>query len=462
MKLTLREIAFACSGKLIKEEPHTKILGISIDSRTLDKGDFFIPIKGERFDGHNYISNAYQSGAVGTITQNPEHLREFDKNIILVEDTLKALNDIACYYRKKFDIPFIAVTGSTGKTTTKDMIADVLSIKYKVLKNIGSYNNKIGLPLTIFQLDDSYEICVVEMGMSGFEEIAHLSEIVEPEVAILTNIGLSHIEKLGSIENITKAKSEILEGLKEGGTAFINADDPNLLKLKGKFSNIKFKTFGMNNGDIKADNINSYGHRYITFNAKFNDSVYEFELKIPGLHNVYNALVAIMIGFEFGLTSDEIKMGLSNFKSPKMRLEIVNGIKDCIVINDAYNASPDSMKAAIDVLRAITVQKKGRAIAVLGDMLEMGEWGADAHKKIGNYAAQKGIEILITVGKLAKYINYGAKEFGINEDRMFAFNSNIDAVNKLNEIFKSNDIILVKGSRGMKMEEIVYSLTSGR
>ncbi|HHU69887.1 MAG TPA: UDP-N-acetylmuramoyl-tripeptide--D-alanyl-D-alanine ligase [Thermoanaerobacterales bacterium] len=462
MELTLREIAYACSGKLAKEEPGTKISGISTDSRTLVEGEFFIPIKGEHFDGHDYISTAYKKGAVGAITQNPEHLNKFNKNIILVEDTLEALNKIAYYYRKKFNIPFVAVTGSTGKTTTKDMITDVLSQKYKVLKNIGSYNNKIGLPLTIFKLDDSYQLGVVEMGMSGFGEIAHLAKIVEPEIAIITNIGLSHIEKLGSVENITKAKSEILECLKEGGTAFINADDSNLVKLKEKFSKTKFKTFGINNGDIKAFNIKTCNHRLITFNTKFNDAIYEFEIRIPGLHNVYNALAAISVGLEFNLTPNQIKTGLKKFKSPKMRLEIVNGIKDCIIINDTYNASPDSMKAAIDVLHEIKAQKKGRAIAVLGDMLEMGDWGADAHKELGIYAAQKGIDVLITVGELAKHIATAAEEYGINTGCIFAFNSNFDAVNKIDEICKNNDVILVKGSRGMKMEEIVHSLTNGR
>ena len=462
MKLTLNEITSSCSGRLINEEYEGAIKGISIDSRTIAEGEFFVPIKGEKYDGHDYIVNAYENGAVGTLTHNPEYLDKSYRNVIMVEDTLKAFNDIAFYYRRKFNIPFVAITGSTGKTTTKDMVANVLSQKYNVLKNTGSYNNNIGLPLTIFRLKDEHEIAVVEVGMNNLREIAYLSKIVEPHIGVITNIGLSHIERLGSVENIIKAKSELLEGLDKEGVVFINEDDSNLLKIKENYPRIKFKTFGINHGNIRANKINTISHNRVAFEVEYNNITNDFHLNIPGLHNVYNALAAISLGLEFNLTTDEIKTGLSKFTTSEMRLEIIDGINGITIINDSYNACPDSMRAAIDVLHEFKIRKKGRTIAVLGDMLEMGKWGIPSHRELGKYLGDKKIDGLITVGNKAKHIAISGKESGIDEKMIFIFNSNKEAINKLKDICNENDIILIKGSRGMKMEEIAHSLINGR
>lgn len=463
MNLTVDEVVKACRGKFIKGNPQESILGISIDSRNIMPGELFIPLKGERFDGHDFITEACKRGAAGSLTSNLESVKGCEGSIILVEDTLSALQDIAHFYRKKFPIPFIAVTGSTGKTTTKDLISKVLSQRFNVLKTTGNLNNQIGLPLTLLKLNSQHQIGVVEMGMSGFGEIARLTKIVNPRIAVLTNIGLSHIEKLGSVENIAKAKSEIFEGLEQNGKAFLNADDIHLLEMRRKFPHIEFKTYGIKNGDIRAVNIVSSGQKGITFDIVSDERTeYGFILKIPGVHNVYNALAAVSVGFEFGLNPDEIQAALRDFKMSKMRLEITEE-KDSnlIIINDAYNASPDSMKAALNLLQEISSQRGRRAVAVLGNMLEMGTWGPPAHREIGRFVAEKGIDYLITVGDVAEYIAAGAKEGGMPGDMVFSFKTNMEAIKKLEEIKKEYDIILVKGSRGMKMEEIVHYLSCG-
>ncbi|HHV29583.1 UDP-N-acetylmuramoyl-tripeptide--D-alanyl-D-alanine ligase [Acetivibrio mesophilus] len=453
--LKCEEIIRAVGGTLISGEINTDFNNISTDSRNIKEGDLFVPLVGERFDGHNYIAHSLEQGALGSLTQR-EMESANDKVLIKVSDTLKALRDLATYYRQKYKIPFVGITGSVGKTSTKEMVSAVLSKGFNVLKTQGNFNNEIGVPLTVFNLDRSHEAAVVEMGMSGFGEISRLTSIVKPDIAIITNIGVSHIEKLGSKNNILKAKMEIFEGLNEKGLAILNGDDKLLYGLNNL---LKFRTvfYGMEEElDYRAYNLESLGERGSTFDIELQGKEYKVRIPVPGIHNVYNALAGIAAGIELGISPEKIIEGIEEFSPGKMRLNILNhkGLK---IINDAYNASPQSMEAAINVLKDISCE--GRTFAVLGDMLELGEISHSAHEEVGRYAVSKGIDYIVAVGEYRKNIAHGAIEAGAGEERVFDFKDNADAARFLKEYLKSGDVLLVKGSRGMRMEEIVNILT---
>lgn len=455
LRLTLDEILKATGGKILCKENNDIITGISTDSRKIQKGDLFIPLIGENFDGHDYIKSALEQGASAALSQRD--IGYFPgKTIIGVDNTLKALQNLAGYYRSKYSIPFIGITGSVGKTSTKEMVASALGVKYNVLKNEGNLNNEIGVPLTIFRLNESHEAAVVEMGMSGFGEIRALTEIVRPKVGIITNIGISHIEKLGSRQNILKAKLELLEGLQPGGLVILNGDDVLLSGVRGLLTE-RTVTYGLEEGtDYQAFNINSYGEKGVDFDVTVDGKNYTIHVPAPGIHNVYNALAAIAAGNELGVPVEEIAVGISRFNPGKMRLNIikVNGMS---VINDAYNSSPQSVKAALEVLREMEADRR---IAVLGDMLELGEWSEKAHTDTGREAAKADIDYIITVGNSAMDIAKGAVEAGFSSKNTAAFMDNKSAAEHLKKLVRPRDAILVKGSRGMKMEEIVNSLTN--
>ena len=336
------------------------------------------------------------------------------------------------------------------------MVACALSVKYNVLKNEGNLNNEIGLPLTIFRLDSSHEAAVLEMGMSAFGEISVLTAIVKPKAGIITNIGISHIEKLGSRQNILRAKLEILEGLEPGGLLILNEDDAMLSGLKGLLPQ-RIVSYGIEEGaDYLAFNIKSRGENGIDFDITVEGVDYTIHVPALGVHNVYNALAAVAAGHELGVPMEEIAAGISKFSPGKMRLNIIkaNGLK---VINDAYNSSPQSVRAALDVLEELEADRK---IVVLGDMLELGEWSTQEHLETGRLAADKKLDYIVTVGINAANIARGAVEAGFASDRVAAFQNNGEALAYLLKILHQGDAILVKGSRGMAMEEIVHSLTA--
>lgn len=455
LRLNMDEILKATEGNLVEKGECNTVSGISTDTRKIQPGDLFIPLIGENFNGHDYIERAFEQGAAAAMTQR-DTIHFPGKTLILVKDTLKALQDLAAYYRSRFPIPFVGITGSVGKTSTKEMVACALGTKYNVLKNEGNLNNEIGVPLTIFKLDSCHEVAVVEMGMSGFGEISVLTSIVKPRVGIITNIGISHIEKLGSRQNILKAKLELLEGLQPGGLLILSGDDVMLSGVKGLLTQ-RTVSYGIEEGvDYLAYNIQSRGENGIDFDVTVEAVDYTIHIPTPGVHNVYNALAAVAAGHELGVPIKEVARGISQFSPGKMRLNIIkaNGLK---VINDAYNSSPQSVKAALDVLEEM---EAGRKIAVLGDMLELGEWSTQAHLETGRHAADKKLDYIVTVGPSAFNIARGAAETGFNSERIAAFQSNSEALDYLLKILQQGDAILVKGSRGMKMEEIVHSLTA--
>lgn len=456
-KISCKEVLEAVKGTLISGDINTEFNSVSTDSRKISGGELFIPIVGERFDGHEFVESSLRDGALGAFTQNSQAPVE-GKVVIKVEDTLKALRELATWYRSNFKIPFVGITGSVGKTSTKDMVANVLSQSLNVLKTQGNFNNEIGLPLTIFNLDSSHEAGVLEMGMSGLGEISRLTSIVKPDIAIITNIGLSHIEKLGSRQNILKAKLEILEGLNERGLAILNGDDELLSGTKGL---LKFRTLYYGIGeeaDLQAYNVMSAGEQGTHFNVTIDGKEYHVQVPVPGIHNVYNALAAIAAGTELKIPMNLIIKGISEFSPGKMRLNIINH-KEMKIIDDVYNASPNSMEAAMSVLKE--VGGNNRTIAILGDMLEMGDWAEEAHINVGKYAAAKNIDIILTVGENGMNIARGASEAGLSSERVYSFGNNQEINDFLQGYVKAGDVILIKGSRGMKMEQIVEKLTSG-
>lgn len=444
------ELVEAVGGKLLWGKPGINFYGVTTDSRKVTKDNLFIPLIGEKFDGHDYIEQCFNAGATVCLTSK-QIPTVIGCSAILVDDTAKALRDLAAWYRRKFDIPVVGITGSVGKTSTKDMVSCVLSQQYKVLKTQGNFNNEIGLPLTVFNIDYSHEAAVIEMGMSGFGEISRLTAIARPHIAIITNIGVSHIEKLGSQEGILKAKLEILEELDKDGLVVLNGDDPLLSSLKGKLS---FRTvfYGMNVGsDYTALNYQPKGEQGTTFEISVNDCLYNVEIPVPGIHNVYNALAAIAAGIEMKIPMEIIINGIKQFSPGNMRQSIINhnGIK---IINDAYNASPQSMQAAINVLQEIS--SDSRSIAVLGDMFEMGDMSKDMHYSVGDFIKNKKINYLVTVGQDSRMISQAVADYGNSQTEIHHFENNKEALKYILGIVMPGDYILIKGSRGMKMEEI--------
>ena len=448
--LGIGEIVRATQGRLMNSGGDFTVCGVSIDSREINPGDMFIAILGESFDGHDFIDKAIDKGAALVMT----HMRLDGCSIpyILVKDTLKALQDVARYYRTKFQIPFVAITGSSGKTTTKDMIASVLSQKFKVLKTEGNFNNAIGLPLTLLKLQYSHEIAVLEMGMSSLGEIRLLSDIVRQDVGVISNVGITHIEKLGSRENILKAKLELFSYFDKNSIAVINGDNDMLCDFHSeRYMVIKYGLKESN--DMFAYAIEEKGERGINFSVDLEGIRSDFAVMLPGIHNVYNALSAIAVARLFGMEAEDIGQGLKSFKPSKMRMEIINLDSGVKLISDVYNANPESMKAAINVLK--TLKSNGRSICILGDMLELGVLSSDEHYKVGMYAATKGVDVLVAAGSFSGDITRGGLASGMNRNSVYAFSDIEEAAASLEGIIKPGDTVLIKGSRGMKMEYIV-------
>ena len=446
--LTIEEIVKATNGSLLEGDKSAVITNISTNSREIGEGELFIPLVGEKFDGHEFIQAAFELGAAAVLTQKDTELF-IDKTIIKVRDTKKALGDIARYYKAKHNVPTVAVTGSVGKTTTKDMLYSVVSQKYNTLKTLANYNNDIGLPWTIFRLEKEHEAAVLEMGMNHFGEIDYLASIGNPDVAVITNIGESHIENLGSREGIFKAKMEITNRFTKDNTLIVNGDDDYLSTVKGR-GDYKVVYYGIKNpqNDVYAKDIENNGLSGITFTAVANGREYKAEISVPGVHNVYNALAAICVGLEFDIPMEQILVGIKTFEPTAQRLA-VEDYKGITIINDCYNASPDSIRAALNVLKDT---KAERRIAVLGDVLEMGDFAAEAHYKLAPALKECGVDMLVTAGENMKNLARGAEEQGIKE--IHAFDKTLEVSNYIKETVKKGDAVLIKASHGMRFNEV--------
>lgn len=451
MKLNLEEIIGAVNGKLLNPQMNSQFLSvheITTDSRQQMEKGLFIPLKGERFDGHDFMSSIYDRGAIATLTMNNEVIDE-KLATILVEDTKKALLDLGCFYRKQFHIPVIGITGSVGKTSTKEMISAVLSGKWKVHKTEGNFNNEIGLPLTLFKLKHSHEAAVIEMGMNHFGEIHNLTCSALPDVAVITNVGTSHIENLGSREGILKAKLEILDGLHPDGLLILNGDNDLLSTLRDL--SVKPISYGLlPTNDYWAKEIRSEGD-YTLATVISPRQTYQIRIKALGEHMVYNTLAALAVAEHFELTEAEIMCGLSSYEPAKMRMHVTTFENGLTVIDDTYNASPDSMKAALKVLRDYDSQ--GRKVAILGDMFEMGDFAPALHQEVGDFAAEVAIDVLIAVGELAKHIYEGYKTKGIKE--AYYFETKEAFIESLMHLIQKDDCVLFKASRGMHFEALI-------
>ncbi len=449
--IKVKDIIEICKGKLICGDENIICENFSNDTRTIKENDVYVGIKGENFDGNSLYKQAFEKGASVCILQNNEVEAVEGKAIIIVEDTIKAIQEIAKYKRSFYDIPVVAVTGSVGKTSTKDIIASVMSKKYNVLKTEGNLNNHIGLPMTILKLKN-HTAMVVEMGMNNFGEIRVLTNIAKPTTAVITNIGTSHIGNLGSRENILKSKLEILEGMKENSTIVINNDNDLLHNWynenKQKYNIV---TCGTNNqSDVMAKDI-----KIMEDGTTFNYNNYKVKVPVPGEHFVTNSLIAIGVGITNSIDVDNIIKGIEDFKLTKKRMDVSKNKNGVTIINDSYNASYDSMKASIEVLSKMKGNKK---IAVLGNMFELGKYEKELHEKVGEEVAKNNIDILITVGDTAKYIASKAIDNGMDEKCVYKFDLKQDAIEKIKQIAKENDIVLVKASNGMKFDEIVEKI----
>lgn len=460
-QITLNELIRVIQGET-KSDPvigNKLIRGISIDSRSIRRGNIFVAIPGERFDGHQFLKEASEKGTSAAVVNrdkvdstDPEILKNV--MVILVQDTKKALGDLASWYRRKFDIPTVAVTGTNGKTTTKDMIGEVLSSKFKVLKSPKSYNNLIGVPLTLFQLNSNSEALVVELGMSSPGEIGILTRMSKPSIGVITNIGPAHLESMLSLERIVQAKFELPNNMSSPHTLILNADDPILAKrMRPKNQNQRVISFGIQReADFRADRIELKGEGYTSFRINKNLNI---NLMLLGIHNVYNALAAFAVGSLLKVEPQEIKQRLERYTPSELRMELVQ-IKDIRMINDSYNANPVSMVKALGTLK--DMKTSGRKIAVLGDMLELGEKAMDFHLEVGRNAATSGVDLLLTVGELARFIGKGAEEAGMDSRNIRHFENNQKVSFHLLENLKGGDLVLVKGSRRMKTEEVILSL----
>jgi len=453
IKRKLSELIKMVNGRINEEKyKSSEFEGVSIDTRTVKDGNLFIPIIGEKFNGHEFVDTAFENGAVATLWQEDQPNPPSGVALILVGDTLKALQTLAKAYRDELSsLKVVGITGSNGKTTTKDMVASVLATTYKVHKTEGNFNNHIGLPLTILRLEEETEIAVLEMGMSAKGEIELLSSIARPDAAIITNIGESHLQDLVSREGIAEAKLEIIAGLTKDGLLVYHGDEPLLTSRINE--RLKTKTFGTSKqcdyypSNIQQKNDGTY----------FSVSHVETSFYIPvlGKHNVNNALASIALARYFDVTDENIAKGLAILKITGMRTEVIAGKRDIQIINDAYNASPTSMRAAIELLQDL----KGDAqkIVVLGDMLELGENEESFHVEIGRILLPEKIDYVLTFGELGAFIAKGAKEH-FPEERVLAFHDKSKLIKQLDEIVSANDIVLVKASRGMRLEEVVTAL----
>jgi UDP-N-acetylmuramoyl-tripeptide--D-alanyl-D-alanine ligase len=459
--LTLQDIVQATAGQVRQRGTGCRFVGISTDSRTAQAGQIYLPLQGEKFDGHDFISGALQRG-VGALIAAAAWDRQThrslppDLSVVLVPDTLLALGDLAHFWRQKFSGPVVGITGSCGKTTTKEMIAHVLSRKFSVLKNELNLNNLIGMPQTLLGLTKEHEVAVVEFGMNRFGEIRRLSHIAQPDIAVLTNVHPAHLEGLGSIQGVARAKSEIIEGLKESGTVIYNFDD---LRLRNAVRSFQGHTlgFGFDPGaQLRATEscrCGLWGQKTALSHCGHS---WQVEIQLPGPHQIYNALAATAVGLTLGLAPEQISLALSQFQSLEKRSQLHCHDSGLVIYNDCYNANPGSMAMALQTLA--NLKNHGRTLAALGDMLELGSTTAQAHKDLGALAAKLGVDLIVVCGNFKNLVKEGALAAGMSANRIHAVPSHADGAEIVKAFCQPGDILLVKGSRGAQMEKLLSCL----
>lgn len=451
MRMTVGEIAAACGGKLLCGDPDTIITAVSTDSRKIEFGTLFVPIIGEKTDAHHFIGATFAAGAAAALTQEHDGMNDTHA-WIRVQNTEQALQRIAAVYRQRFHIPFVGITGSVGKTTTKEMVALALSGSLNVMKTEGNFNSQIGLPLTMFCISDRHQAAVVEMGMSNFGEMSRLAQIAAPDYAVMTNIGISHIEQLKTQQNILNEKLHITDCFHKNSILFLNGDDTLLAGLRGK-AGIKIVWFGTAPWcDFRAENIRTAASStHFTLIAP--GASFEVELPALGIHNVTNALAGLVVAKTLGVPLEKAIAKLACYRPLAMRQQI-HRVNEITVIDDSYNASPDAVRSSVDVLCSFHT---GKRVAVLADMLELGDFSRQAHFDVGVYAAGAGVDVVVTVGERAREIISGVRS--VRPDAVcYACEDNEEAAAKLKSILTGGDAVLIKGSRAMKTDQIVKAL----
>lgn len=448
----------AFEGQLLQGELTRPFRGVSINSRTVAKGELFVCIKGDRFDGHDFLADVIEKKVGGIILSDPEKLpskpirSEEGPFVINVQDTLKALQDLASFQRKRFPFQVVAVTGTNGKSTTKEMIASILETKFKTLKTQGNLNNHIGLPLTLLKREPSHEMGVLELGMSAAGEIKRLAEIAQPDIGVITNISEGHLVQLKSLEDIQSAKGELFDALTEKSTAIVNADDPLVLEL-ARSLRAKTVTFGIDQpADVRASEIENKDNSGFQFKVSLFDKTLSVRLPYLGYCNIYNALAALATGYSLGIKEDAMTRGLENYQRMSQRNEQIQH-KGIDLINDAYNANPRSMTEALKTLDNFKTQ--GRRIFVIGDMLELGDRSIAAHQKLGEEIAASKTNILIALGELASLSAKGAQALAGEKIQILELASHQEAAEFLTQETVSGDCVMFKGSRGAAMEKVL-------
>ena len=465
MILTIEEVLKITRGNLVQGGENTSFQGVSTDSRTVAEGDLFIALKGPRFDGHAYALEALGRKAGGVLVQEDKvgDIRwngNRSKPVIAVKDTLSALGDIARGWRRKHRIPVVALTGSNGKTTTKEMIGACLETTFPILKTKGNLNNLIGVPQTLLGLTEKERIVVLEMGMNVPGEIRRLTEIAEPDVGLITNIQKVHLEGLGSLERLKEEKGELFRGMRRDGTILVNQDDPRVVDLANDYPGQRI-TFGMDHpAEVMAKEIRLGGAQGTSFTLLLEGEAMEIALPLLGRHFVPDALCAVAIASLFGVEVEQIKKALENFRPFPMRMEVVPLKEGATLINDAYNASPYSMELALETLAE--AKGEGRAIAVLGDMLELGSFTREAHEQIGKKVGELSIDFLFAMGEEAPTLVQSAIHHGLPMKRARVVENHSEAISLLKEMIQDGDWVMVKGSRRMAMEKIAEGLAEGR
>lgn len=460
--LTLFHIAEICGGCLYSEEKNItdelqnrEAAGVVLDSRKVEKDYIFIATKGERVDGHDFITQVFEKGALGVVCeQKPENAKG---PYIIVKDSFQALKEIAEYYRMQLAVKVVGISGSVGKTSTKEFVASVLSTKYNVLKTEGNFNNEVGLPLTILKIRQEHEVAVLEMGISDFGEMHRLSKMAKPDICILTNIGQCHLENLKSREGILKAKTEMFDFMSKDGFVCLNGDDDMLVTVEEVYGKRPFY-FGKNEKNrVFADEIVNKGLLGSRANIHIEDECFMADIPLPGEHMVDNALAACCVGSLLFLSLEEMKKGIANVKPVDGRSHILS-VKDKVVIDDCYNANPVSMCAALDLLATAPTRKA----AILGDMFELGEQEDVMHARVGAYAVEKKIDVIICIGKLSKNMYEGARKEAdgenLSKQDIYYFEEKQDFLNEMERILEKEDTILVKASHGMEFGIILDAL----
>ena len=460
---TLDAVLKATGGELLTKGKENCFLGISTDSRTLRPGELFVALVGENFDGHQFVEQAANSGAAGVVVGlkeagglDPQALKI---PVIGVGDTLRAFGDLAAYWRGRYSIPVVAITGSNGKTTTKEMVARILSGSWKVLKNQGTFNNLVGVPLTLLQIDGSHEAVVVEMGMNQPGEIERLTEIVQPSLGMITNIQPAHLEGLGGLDSIQLAKGALFAGMAPTGTIVVNRDDPRILKEAAGFSGrqVGFSAKG-DPAEVSLERVLAVDGQGSRFLLRLPEETLEIHLPVLGLHHLKNAIAAAAVAWALNLPARTIPAALSNFQAIDKRMVVLTLPGGIHLVNDTYNANPGSMAAALQTL--MQVKEQGRALAVLGDMLEMGGESDSLHRQVGRIAAEQGVDYLLAMGKQASHILTGAAEGGMTRDQLSQAPGHEEMATQVYGLLAPGDWVLVKGSRGMRMEKVVEILLS--